>query len=49
MKKKAASREKTAPVQEKDLMWVKGSSGYLVATGDGPTEPTDPPPPDGEG
>jgi hypothetical protein len=47
MKKKAVSREKTPPVQEKDLTWVKGSSGYVILTGD--QEPTDPPPPDGEG
>ena len=47
MKKKAVSREKTAPIQEQDLTWVKGSSGYVVTSGR--QEPTDPPPTDGEG
>lgn len=45
MKKKAASREKTGAVQEKDLAWVKGSSGYVVAYEEG--DPNDPPPPGG--
>jgi hypothetical protein len=42
MKKKAASREKAAPVQENDLVWAKGSSGYVIAYDEVP--PADQPP-----
>ena len=45
MKKNPESRKKAAPVQDKDLLWVKGSSGYMIIAGD----QEDPPPPDGEG
>jgi hypothetical protein len=43
--KKKMEREKTAPVQNKDLAWVKGSSGYAVVAGD--EGPGDQPPPGG--
>jgi hypothetical protein len=44
--KKKTEREKTAPVQNKDLAWVKGSSGYVIWTVvDG--GPGDQPPPGG--
>lgn len=39
MKKKAAGREKTVPVPEKVLEWVKGSSGYVVAYDENPADP----------
>jgi hypothetical protein len=41
---KKTRREKTAPVREKDLVWAKGASGYVIAYDEGPT---DPPPPGG--
>jgi hypothetical protein len=40
--KKKQIRDKTAPVQEKDLAWVKGESGYIIAYDE---NPPDPPPP----
>jgi hypothetical protein len=43
--KKKLSREKAASLQEKDLAWVKGRSGYIQP--DGKDGPTDPPPPGG--
>jgi len=39
-------REKMATVQEKGLLWVKGSSGYSVTSGR-EEDPTAPPPPGG--
>jgi hypothetical protein len=39
MKKKTPGREKAAPVQDKDLVWVKGSSGYVVAYDEAPGDP----------
>jgi hypothetical protein len=36
--KKQERREKTTPVEEKDLGWVKGSSGYTGSTGLGDPE-----------
>ena len=43
--KKKQSREKAAPIQEKDLVSVKGSSGYSQAAGEegGEPNPNDPP------
>jgi len=41
--KKTVGREKTTLVPEKDLAWVKGSSGYMISVGLG----GDPPPPEG--
>jgi hypothetical protein len=43
--KKKQSREKAASFQEKDLAWVKGSSGYMIGSGDeGGGDPSQPPP-----
>jgi hypothetical protein len=36
------TRDKAAPVQEKDLALVKGGSGYIIAYDE---NPPDPPPP----
>ena len=43
--KKKQSRDKAAPIQEKDLVSVKGSSEYNIATGEegGDPNPNDPP------
>ena len=41
---KKTSREKTTPVQEKDLSWAKGGSGWIF--GSGYQEPPPPPPDD---
>jgi hypothetical protein len=38
--KKKQSRDKAAPVQEKELAWVKGSSGYNVVSGEEEPPPT---------
>jgi len=42
--KKKVSREKTMPIQEKDLVLVKGSAGGYTSWF---TDPTDQPPPGG--
>ena len=42
--KKTQGREKAAPIREKDLAWVKGASGYVIAYNE---NPPDPPPPGG--
>jgi len=39
MKKNKAGREKTAPVQAIDLVWAKGSSGFIIVNGR--LDPTD--------
>ena len=39
------NREKMAAAQEKDLLWVKGSSGYLIASGRSEGDPDPDPDP----
>ena len=34
MKKQPPKREKSRRIEEKDLAWAKGSSGYLISCGD---------------
>ena len=41
--KKKQGRGKAAPIQEKDLVSVKGSSGYNQAAGEEGGDPNDPP------
>jgi hypothetical protein len=44
MKKQQPAREKTRGIQDQDLAWAKGSSGYIVASGreESDPDPTDP-------
>lgn len=46
--KKQQGCKREVVVREKDLVWVKGGSGYNLATGR-EEDPTDPPPSGGGG